>query len=60
MGGGVTGGTERHYLPLAVLVHANINILSLNIHIGSTLTRDIMQAIYDTVSDDVYKLVCRC
>ena len=60
MGWGVTGGTERHYPPLAVLVHAYMNVLSLNVHIGSTLSRDIMQAIYDTVSDDVYKLVYRC
>ena len=31
MGWGVTGGTERHYPPLAVLVHAYMNVLSLNV-----------------------------
>ena len=60
MGWEVTGGTDRHYPPFAVLVHANINVLSLNVHIGSTLSRATMQAIYDTVSDDVYKLFYRC
>ena len=34
MGWGVTGGTEHHYPPLAVLVHANMNVLSLRYFAG--------------------------